>query len=236
MAKRGDEDDDDKRPESADGEPEEGEQDEDERDEDASASEPEDDSDEERDSDEEDDSDEDDDSDEEEDDDEKAASESDDSATASEEDDGSEEDGVAAAQLGVQRYVYTAYFSAVIIGGYLLGRTFDAIWARLADSRWIFDNAHVLTTVPEETRSTYSLVAAGIVAILIGLQTFRKESVRTWTEDVAGELMKVKWPNRKEVYASTVVVLATSAVAVTYLFLLDRFWGFVTDKIYGIGS
>jgi preprotein translocase subunit SecE len=48
--------------------------------------------------------------------------------------------------------------------------------------------------------------------------------------------VKVKWPNRKEVQASTIVVLATSAVATAYLFLLDRFWGFVTDLVYGSGG
>ena len=55
-------------------------------------------------------------------------------------------------------------------------------------------------------------------------------------EEVAAELVKVKWPTRKEVYSSTIVVLATSAIAVTYLFLLDRFWGFVTNLIYGSGT
>jgi hypothetical protein len=31
-------------------------------------------------------------------------------------------------------------------------------------------------------------------------------------------------------------VLTTTAVAVVYLFLLDRFWGFVTGLIYGGGT
>lgn len=147
-----------------------------------------------------------------------------------------EEEGVVAAHLGAQRYVYSAFFATMILGGFVLGKTLETIWIRLAVSDWALNNLPAITTVPDESKGTYCFLIAGLVSIVVGLRTFRKPHVRQWAEDVSSELLKVKWPTQKEVYASTVVVLATSAVAVTYLFLLDRFWSFITDKIYGIGS
>ena len=50
--------------------------------------------------------------------------------------------------------------------------------------------------------------------------------------EAAVELAKVTWPNKKEVTNATVVVVIASLIAVVYLALLDRFWGFVTDLVY----
>ena len=55
-------------------------------------------------------------------------------------------------------------------------------------------------------------------------------------DPLAAELAKVKWPTRKEVSNSTVIVIATGAIATLYLALLDRLWSFVTDLFYGTGS
>ncbi|HHH27256.1 MAG TPA: preprotein translocase subunit SecE, partial [Polyangiaceae bacterium] len=52
---------------------------------------------------------------------------------------------------------------------------------------------------------------------------------------VAEQLNKVKWPTRKEVSQNTVVVMIATAIITTYLTLLDRFWGFVTNLIYSSG-
>ncbi|MBK6519047.1 MAG: preprotein translocase subunit SecE [Polyangiaceae bacterium] len=123
-----------------------------------------------------------------------------------------------------------------MLGGFILGRALETLWERVAVSDWAVRNIPAVTGVPDESKATYSFIAAGVVAVIVGVYNFRKAHVRRWAEDVSTELLKVKWPTRKEVYASTVVVLATSAVAVVYLFLLDRFWGFLTDKIYGMGS
>lgn len=151
-----------------------------------------------------------------------------------EEDDGEEEEEeLLPANLGAQRYVYSAFFAATIVGGYIFGRAVETAWARLAISDWAVDKVPSLTAVTDDSKQTYSFIVGGLVAVLIAIRQFRKESVRKWSDDVTAELLKVKWPTRKEVYASTVVVLATSAVAIVYLFLLDRFWSFVTNLIYG---
>jgi preprotein translocase subunit SecE len=76
----------------------------------------------------------------------------------------------------------------------------------------------------------------GIIALVLVLRTYRRPDIRTWTDEVASELAKVKWPTRKEVSNSTVIVIAASTVATLYLTLLDRLWAFVTNIVYGDGS
>jgi preprotein translocase subunit SecE len=52
------------------------------------------------------------------------------------------------------------------------------------------------------------------------------ERFRTFLSEVRNELKRVTWPSQKEVYATTVVVILTSAFFGLYLFALD----------YGINS
>jgi len=46
-------------------------------------------------------------------------------------------------------------------------------------------------------------------------------SFRTFLSEVRNELKRVTWPSRKEVYATTVVVILTSIFFGVYLFVLD---------------
>ena len=54
----------------------------------------------------------------------------------------------------------------------------------------------------------------------------RFERARLFLSEVRNELKRVTWPSQKEVYATTVVVILTSAFFGVYLFVLD----------YGINS
>lgn len=54
----------------------------------------------------------------------------------------------------------------------------------------------------------------------------RVERFRTFLSEVRNELKRVTWPSQKEVYATTIVVILTSAFFGVYLFVLD----------YGINS
>ncbi len=168
---------------------------------------------------------------------EKSASDADDDDSKSAEDaDAASEAGdesTLPTQLGAQRYVLAAFFAGSLLFAYLLGRAIDGVWQALAHRDWLVERAPVVASISDDDKGTYSTVAAGAIALVLAIRTSRKPEVKQWGEEVSGELLKVKWPTRKEVYASTVVVLATSAIAVVYLFLLDRFWGFVTNKIYG---
>ena len=45
--------------------------------------------------------------------------------------------------------------------------------------------------------------------------------MRTFFSEVKSELKKVTWPSKKEVYATTLVVIATTVLFGFYLWLLD---------------
>jgi preprotein translocase subunit SecE len=147
-----------------------------------------------------------------------------------------EEDGAAPAQLGAERYVLAGFFAAGMLGAYILGKFIHGVWDYLANKDWFSQALPRVASVGDDEKTTISLVIGGIAALILVLRTYRKPDVRTWTDDVAGELTKVKWPTKKEVYNSTVVVIAASAIATIYLAMLDRLWGFITNLIYGDGS
>jgi len=52
----------------------------------------------------------------------------------------------------------------------------------------------------------------------------RVERARLFLSEVRNELKRVTWPSQKEVYATTVVVILTSAFFGLYLFALDSFF------------
>jgi preprotein translocase subunit SecE len=73
---------------------------------------------------------------------------------------------------------------------------------------------------------------AAVVGILFAIYYWRKQEARQYANEVAEELSKVTWPSRKEVTNSTTVVVLTTVFATVFFALMDRFWGFITDKIY----
>jgi len=146
------------------------------------------------------------------------------------------DDGPAAAQLGTGRYVLAAFFTAGILAAYILGQALHSVWATLSNKDWFSTALPLLASIPDEEKATYSTLLGAVIALVVVFRTYKRADVREWTDEVAAELTKVKWPTRKEVGSSTVIVIAVSVVATTYLALLDRFWGFVTNLVYGTGS
>jgi preprotein translocase subunit SecE len=153
----------------------------------------------------------------------------------SEEDAEDAEEEAAANQLGAQRYVTAGFFAAGLLGAFILGKTIHALWANLAGRDWFASALPSLAAFEDGTRSSFGMLIGVVVAALLVIRLYRRADVREWTDDVAGELAKVKWPTRKDVYNSTVVVIAASAIFTTYLALLDRLWAFVTNLVYGTG-
>ncbi|HMY17411.1 MAG TPA: preprotein translocase subunit SecE [Polyangium sp.] len=141
-----------------------------------------------------------------------------------------------ARQLGADRYVMAGFFALAILAGYVLGRTIQTIWANLAGRDWFNQALPSLASVAEESRTTVSMVLGGLISVVMVFRTYRRPDVRTWTDEVASELMKVKWPTKKDVTNSTLVVIAASSFATLYLALLDRLWSFVTSIVYRTGS
>jgi preprotein translocase subunit SecE len=55
---------------------------------------------------------------------------------------------------------------------------------------------------------------------------------RTFLTEVRNELKRVTWPTRKEVYATTLVVILTSFFFGLYLFAIDYFLGSLVNWIF----
>jgi preprotein translocase subunit SecE len=67
----------------------------------------------------------------------------------------------------------------------------------------------------------------------VALYNWRQQKTRQLIEEVASELSKVTWPNKEEVMNSTTVVIFTTLFATVFFALMDRFWGFLTNLVYG---
>jgi preprotein translocase subunit SecE len=149
------------------------------------------------------------------------------------EDSEDDDDAPAAAQLGATRYVMAGFFITGVAAAFVLGKLLAATWSKIAETNWAQTSATFLARVGEEERGEYTTVVSGIVAVILAVYAYRRPDVRLWTEEVSSELSKVTWPNKSEVTNNTIIVLVTGAFATAYFTLLDRFWGFVTNLVYG---
>jgi preprotein translocase subunit SecE len=137
-----------------------------------------------------------------------------------EEDDASEAG--APVQLGYMRFVYAAYMAGAMIAAFLVAKIGHVSWYRLGQWKPEFG----------EPRDELIYPLAGVVGVLASLYYWRKVDSRQYATEVAEELSKVTWPNRKEVTNSTFVVIMTTLFATVFFALMDQFWKYVTDKIY----
>lgn len=152
-----------------------------------------------------------------------------------EEGDDEEEEVQAAGTLGIERHVMAGFFAAGLLGAYVLGKTIHGIWASLSGRDWFSSALPMLAAIEDDSKTTYGTLLGAAIALFLTVRYYRRPDVRQWTDDVASELAKVKWPNRKDVYSSTVVVIAASTVFTAYLAILDRLWSFITNLVYGTG-
>lgn len=144
-----------------------------------------------------------------------------------------EMDSAAPQQLGVQKYVLAGFFAAAIVVAYLSSNIVLAAWNAAANNAWIASNLTFVNRVAEDDRGSLAMLAGALIGALVAVRAYRREQLRTWINEVASELTKVTWPDKKEVTNSTVVVVLASAFTTVFLALLDRFWGFVTNLVYG---
>ncbi|NJD18304.1 MAG: preprotein translocase subunit SecE [Gemmatimonadetes bacterium] len=86
---------------------------------------------------------------------------------------------------------------------------------------------------PAMEEAARDIAAAGGKALLVPLGASTPIGSLGYAR-AAVELAKVTWPTKKEVTRNTAIVIVASLVATFYLALLDRFWGFVTNLVYGI--
>ena len=129
-----------------------------------------------------------------------------------------------AQQLGSKRFVYGAYFGGAIGVAFFLDKAITLGWTKLAAYKPFLG----------EPREEIVMPVCALVGAAVALYYWRKPKARTYIEEVADELSKVTWPSRKEVTNGTFVVLVTTAIATVFFALMDQFWRFVTDHVYGI--
>ncbi len=144
-----------------------------------------------------------------------------------------QEEEIEATSLGSARYVHAAFFGAGILAAYICGKLLLAAWNLLADWPEAVRAVPQLIQYGEEERGTIALLGGAVLGVLLVLFYYRKQSVRDWAGEVALELSRVTWPNKEAVTNGTMVVLVASLVATVYVALLDRFWSYLTNLVYG---
>jgi preprotein translocase subunit SecE len=138
------------------------------------------------------------------------------------------------ANLGATRYVHAAFFAAAILVAYVSGKMLALIWNRLAEWPAAVKQVPVLLRYAEDEREGFTMGAGALVGLIAVIQTYRTERIRGWANEVALELTKVTWPNREMVTNGTIVVVIASMIATVYVMILDRFWGYLTQLVYGV--
>jgi preprotein translocase subunit SecE len=138
-----------------------------------------------------------------------------------------------AVTFGSERYVHAAFFAAGILAAYVASKMLVLIWNTLSGWPAAVRAVPQLVSYSEEQRDSFALVAGAIIGTLGIIQSYRKESVRTWANEVAAELSKVTWPTREAVVNGTFVVVVASALATFYVTILDKLWSFLTTLVYG---
>lgn len=138
-----------------------------------------------------------------------------------------------ASEMGNARYVHAAFFGAGILAAYICGKLLLVAWNMLADWPEAVRQVPTLIQYGEDERESFTLVAGALLGVALVLWYYRKESVRNWAGEVASELSRVTWPNKETVTNGTMVVLVATLVATVYVAILDRFWGYLTNLVYG---
>ncbi len=144
-----------------------------------------------------------------------------------------EPEGTQPANLGATKYVHAAFFGAGMLAAYLSGKILFSVWNSLAEWPTATRALPFLLRYAEDDRETYTMIVGAIIGIIGVIQTYRKEHIRRWADEVATELAKVTWPTKDTVTNGTVVVIAATAITTVYITLLDRLWAFLTNLVYG---
>jgi preprotein translocase subunit SecE len=130
----------------------------------------------------------------------------------------------APAQLGAKRYVYAGYFAAAIGIAFLTSKLVDLIWTRLQ----MWKPQYV-----GEPHSEIIMPASAALGVAVAWYYWKNQRTRELAEEVASELSKVTWPSKDEVMSSTAVVIMTTILSTIFFALMDRFWSFLTNLVYG---
>jgi len=131
--------------------------------------------------------------------------------------------GTSPAQLGTGRFVYAAYFAGAIAIAFIVSKLGDFAWFKLQSYKPAIGEPR------DEIIMPVSALTGGLVAVYCWYRTRARELA----EEVATEMSKVTWPTRDEVTNGTFVVIVTTVVSTVFFALMDKFWGFVSNLVYG---
>lgn len=134
------------------------------------------------------------------------------------------QEALAPTTFGLMKYVHVMFFAGALVIGYLLVRTVDWVWMSLRLG---------VTWVPEPSYWGTVAIGAGTSAAL-AFYLWRHPRVNRLAVEIVGELSKVTWPTRKELSASTVVVIVVSVIAAIILGLFDMFWSWFTTMLLSL--
>jgi preprotein translocase subunit SecE len=126
-------------------------------------------------------------------------------------------------QLGTRRFVYAAYFAGAIGIAFLVSKVLDLGWLRLQNWK----------PAVGEPRDEVVMPVAAAIGALAAVYYWRRTRARQLAEEVATEMSMVTWPSRTEVTNGTFVVIVTTVISTVFFALMDKFWGFLTNLVYG---
>ena len=84
-----------------------------------------------------------------------------------------------------------------------------------------------------DPRDEVIMPLSGLIGAGAAVYYWYRTRARQLAEEVAAEMSKVTWPSRTEVTNGTVVVIVTTLVSTVFFALMDKFWGFITNLVYG---
>jgi preprotein translocase subunit SecE len=119
--------------------------------------------------------------------------------------------------------VYAAYFAGAIGIAFLMSKIIGFAWLKLQGYKPAIG----------EPRDEVVMPLAGLIGALVAAYYWYRSRARELAEEVAAEMSKVSWPSRTEVTNGTFVVIVTTVVSTVFFALMDKFWGFITNLVYG---
>jgi preprotein translocase SecE subunit len=126
-------------------------------------------------------------------------------------------------QMGTRRFVFAAYFAGAIGIAFILSKAIDLGW----------QNLEAYSPSIGDPRDEITMPFAALAGVLAAVYFWKRTRARQLVEEVATEMSLVTWPTRTEVTNGTVVVIVTTVVSTVFFALMDKFWGFVTNLVYG---
>jgi len=132
-----------------------------------------------------------------------------------------------ATTLGLMRYVHAIFFGGAIALAWLFVQIVDTTWGSLY--RW-----DVIASWIPTPRVWMTIVIGALAGFGMAFYLWRHPRVNRLAIEIVTELSKVTWPTRKELSASTVVVIVVSIVASIILGVFDMMWAKITDLILKI--